>query len=484
MGIVDPLPVTEKGTNFSPYLELNHRWGSSVDARFQRMGGGWRGWCWRRILSRSVPKFLSLPIVAAEMGERIILPPPMARHCEASMLSELPDALALVLWQDVRHVRDWAESTPEERAKLYPSPTARVRAKRREARLCASELAGPLDTFAAMKWGGRSVDPVALSAACTEVVEWAMEREHRQTAIEFAEAGAICHPTDPKLANVAGRLMREANDFVRSEIWFMRGIGIARENDDIVEQFWGHVGYGKLCKELSRIKDARKHLNRAARLAWREGPPTLAASAQHDICALLMVRGQLAEAAERARSALQWYPKSDPRLPFFAADVALMLVLGRHYVAATRLLRPVLRVVHLPSARAVILALSARAYAGVGANEEAALSRKRALRLLHNHPTVEGVVRWHLADAYRLGGNWESARVEAEAALAVATDQNDRETARLTHTLLRLIAERKPAPPRRIGGLQDLVAELSGKILRWAPRRGRQPGPWGLNRAA
>ena len=418
------------------------------------------------------------------MGERIILPPPMARHREAGILSELPDALGLVLWQDVRHLRDWAESTPEVRARLYCAPTARVLVKRRDARLCAGELMRALDTFAAMKEDPRSADPVALGAACTQVVEWALEREHTQTAIEFAEAGAICHPMDPKLANVAGRLTREANEYERSEVWFTRGIGIAREQENTIEQFWGHVGYGKLCKELGRIKDARRHLNRASRLAWREGPPTLAASAQHDICALLMVRGQLTEAAERARSALQWYPKSDPRLPFFAADVALMLVLGRHYSAATRLLRPVIRVVQQPSARAVILALTARAFAGAGASEEAALSRKRALKLLDEHPAVEGVVRWHLADAYRLAGNWEGARAEAEAALSVATDQNDGETARLTRTLLRLIAERKPAPPRSTSGLRDLVVELSERVSRWAPRRGRQPGPWGLNRAA
>lgn len=436
----------------------------------------------------SVPlctQFSTAPeFIRADMGERIIPPPPMPRHCEAGILSELPDVLGLVLWQDVRHLRDWAESTAEARAKLFHRPTAWVSGKRRDARLCAVALSAALDTFASMKEDARRADPAVIAAACEQVVAWASECERMHTAIEFAEAGAICHPADPRLANVAGRLTREANEYERSEIWFKRGIGIAREQENVIEQFWGHVGYGKLCKELGRIRDARKHLNRASRLAWNGGPPTLAASAQHDICALLMVRGQLKEAAERARSALQWYPKSDPRLPFFAADVALMLVLGRRYAAATRLLRPVIRVVQQPSARAVILALAARAFAGAGESEEAALSRKRALKLLHRSPVVEGVVRWHLADAYRLAGDWEPARAEAEAALAVAIQQNDRETTRLTRTLLRLIDERKPAPPRGTRDLRDFVAELTERITHWAPRRGRHPGPWGLNRAA
>lgn len=418
------------------------------------------------------------------MGERIIPPPPVARHREAEILEELPNPAGLVLWQDVRHLRDWAESAHEVRGGLFHPATAKVLTKRREARACAEALTGPLETFAAMKANPLDADPAELGAACEQVVEWALEREHPQTAIEFAEAAAILYPRNPKLANVAGRVTREANEFDRSEVWFGRGIGIAREQDNTVEQFWGHVGYGKLCKEQGRVRDAGRHLNRASQLAWKGGPPSLAASAQHDICALLMVRGHLSEAAEHARSALLWYPKSDPRLPFFAADVALMLVFGRRYAAAARLLRLVLRTVQQRSARAVILALTARAFAGAGEAEESAVMRKRALKLVSEHPGVEGVTRWHLADAYRLAGDWDAAQAEAETALSIATAQDDRETERMTRILLGLIARRKSAPPRGAGELREFVLQLTERVARWSPRRGRQPGPWGLNRAA
>lgn len=197
-----------------------------------------------------------------------------------------------------------------------------------------------------------------------------------------------------------------------------------------------------------------------------------------------MVRGQLAEAAERARRALLWYPKSDPRLPYFGADVALMLVLGRRYAAAARLLRPVLRAVRQPSARAVVLALSARAFSGAGEQEEAALMRKRCLKLLDKHSVLEAVARWHLADSYRHAQEWDAAEAEAKRALLIADSNNDRETARLTRTLLRLIAEQKAAPAAKVGDLRDLVVELADRIARWSPRPEREPGPWGLNRAA
>lgn len=264
-------------------------------------------------------------------GERIIPAPPRSRKREGAILNEVPNTLGLVLWQDLRHVCDWAESAPEVRTELFQPPTPNVVAKRRDARTHAGVIAPSLDAFAAMKANPTKCDPSELGAACQRIVEWALEREYPQTAIEFAEAAATVDASNPKFANIAGRLTRDACEYDRAEVWFNRGIGLAQAQGNTIEKFWGHVGYGKLYKEIGRVKDARKYLNRAARLAWKAGPPTLAASAQHDICALLMVRGYLSEAAQHARLALRWYPQSDPRLPFFGADVALMLVLARRY---------------------------------------------------------------------------------------------------------------------------------------------------------
>jgi len=421
------------------------------------------------------------------MGEpRIPPPPPRARRREREILGELPNVAGLVLWQDVRHLRDWAESSPEVRGDLFNPPTKNVLAKRREARASVPELGGPLDTFAALKASPLESNPAVVGTACERIVEWALTHDYTQTAIEWAEVAAVVDLENPKLANLAGRVNRNANDYERAEVWFKRGIALAREQDNVVERFWGHVGYGKLCKELSRVKDARKHLNRASALARKKGPPSLAASAQHDICALLMVRGRLTEAAARARRALALYPKSDPRLPFFGADVALMLVLTRRYAAAIRVLRVVLRVVQQQSARTAILALAARAFAGAGEPEEAAVFRQRALKLLSKHPSMEGVTRWHLGDAHRLAGNWEGARAEAEASLAFAKAQNDRETARMAQILLQLIEDRKAAPPRSgiNDDLREFVREVTERVARWSPRRGRGPGPWGMDRAA
>lgn len=420
------------------------------------------------------------------MGEQRIIPQvPRARRREGEILAELPDAVGPVLWQDVRHVRDWAETGGDVRLVLFsPSGRAAV-ARRAEARGSVPELADALTTFAALKARPADFDEKRLAAACDAVVEWALRNDYVQTAIEWAEVAATVAPTDPRLANSAGRITRNANEFERAEVWFLRGIGLARTLGSDVEKFWGNAGYAKVCKELGRVKAARRHLNRAARIARKSGPPSLAAALHHELCAFLMLRGHLQEAEARARKALALYPKSEPRLPFFGADVALMLVLSRRYSLGARVARVVLRILDGHSARPAMLALVARAFAGAGEQEEAAVHRTRALKLLAKHPQYEAITRWHLADALRLLGKWEAARAEAEIALKVAGGLNDREAVWGIRMLLRRIDERRTAPAARVTSSdREFVRQLSDKLMRWAPRRGRDSGPWGLDRAA
>ena len=111
--------------------------------------------------------------------------------------------------------------------------------------------------------------------------------------------------------------------------------------------------------------------------------------------------------------------------------------------------------------------------------------RRRALKLLDKHRAMEPVTHWHLADAQRLARNWSAAEAEAEQALAVAVDHNDREIERLTRILVRQVAERRSVRPKRTGYLRDFLRLLAARLEAWSPQRGRNyPGPWGEDRAA
>ena len=89
-----------------------------------------------------------LPRQQTKMG--IIPPPPPERLREGEIrkgeiLKELPNTLGLVLWQEIRHLRDWAESASEVRSGLFPPPTLEVQARWRETRETAAELRRAFD---------------------------------------------------------------------------------------------------------------------------------------------------------------------------------------------------------------------------------------------------------------------------------------------------------------------------------------------------
>jgi len=320
------------------------------------------------------------------------------------------------------------------------------------------------------------------------VVEWALAREHTQTAIEFAEAAAVVAPDDPAMANLAGRVTRNAGEYARAEVWFNRAIGSARERNDKIELTRAHLGYGTLYKNLGRVREARKHLNSGSRIARRLGQPSLAAEAQHDICALLIERGRYVEAEQHAVIALKWYPKNHPRLPLFAADVALLLTLRKNFSAAARVLRGTTRLLGSPAAKAAVVALYSRALAGAGHADEAAHQAQRALYLLKRHHEWEALTLWHLAAAERRSGRWELAEAHALRALEIATERGDRETARRSQrTLSHIVSRMPPTPPiiRKNEQFRLFVETLTTRISEWSPRRARaRRAPWGDQWAA
>ena len=415
------------------------------------------------------------------MGDKHkIVPPPRQRHLERRILDEARHTLGLVLWQSLRHVRDWAETAPESRAALFPPETpAWVAQKQVEARAQAPELSAALDRFWLLARAPLAAAAHELADACESVSAWAEERGFSETAIEFAEAAAVVATEDPRRANLAGRVNRGAADFARAEAWFERGIGLARARKNRVEYTRGHLGYGILCKELGRVGCARRHFNTASMVAMKEGYEWLAAEVQHDLFALLIVRGHYAEAERHARKALEWYPKHHRRFPFFVADLAFLLVCQRHFTPAAALLGEFVRAVRGPTEQVLGLSLLVRALAGAGQRDAFERTRRRLQKALARDTTWEPAARVNLAEADRSAGWWESAEANARAALELASARLDTEPARLATRLLTQIAKRAPAPaevPRHDEPFRALVEAARKRLAEWMPGRcGRRP---------
>jgi tetratricopeptide (TPR) repeat protein len=413
------------------------------------------------------------------MGEERSIPaPPLPRRREREILTEIPSVLGLVLWQEARHLRDWAETPVSARGVLFPSPPlhARVLALRRQARAEAGDdLTDPLTVFQRLLTSGAEADPRQLASACEKVALWAIKHEHVETAIEYAEAAAITDPLDAKRANLAGRLTRNAHENARAEIWFRRGIGLARLQRDKIELARGHLGRGILYQEMGRLRSAKKHMHTGARVARSQGLDWLAAEAEHDLMLLLAVHGRHAEAEQHAKLALRWYGSRHARFPLFAADIALLLVFERNYHDAARLARGALRHIEHPASRSVVLALLARALVGAGFPDELDRLRRRVVGIVKAHREREAVALWHLAAAERAARRWVAAEESAGRSLAIALRQGDRETSKFAARLLTAIQARKLAPPpgalRKDPEYRSFYEELSARLSKWSPER-------------
>ncbi|HEU0016645.1 MAG TPA: hypothetical protein VFQ45_23385 [Longimicrobium sp.] len=391
----------------------------------------------------------------------------------------MPTTLGLVLWQAARHVRDWA-AQPEARPALFHPPPrpAWVAAKRAEARALAPGL--PLDRILDVTAAPLGVEPRALAEACRQVALWGEEHGHREVAIHFAEAGALAAPWDARLANLAGRLTRNAGDYHRAELWLERGIGLARERHDYVEHARGHLGMALLCKLLRRDKRARKHFHAAAVTAQKSGREWLAAEAEHDLLAMMIERGYLASGYIHARRALKWYPKHHPRFPLFAADFACLLIRDGKYADASAVLSAAREAVQDPAQRIVIQALHLRAVVGVGdplsltvAREVEQVIEEQAIE----SAALEAAARFHLAEAERGLQRWKEAEENARVALGIATKRRDTEFQRVLAELLEEVQARYvPVPPGELPrpGVAELVEAIGERLVRWSPtRRGR-----------
>ncbi|HEX5723923.1 MAG TPA: hypothetical protein VFX98_00580, partial [Longimicrobiaceae bacterium] len=382
----------------------------------------------------------------------------------------------LVLWKLLRQVRVWAATPPERRAGLLRAPAPAALAALAEARTGAPEIADALDRATAAL---RDPQGEGLAAALHAVAGWAQGRS-AEAALQYAEAAAVVDPGAAERANYAGRLARDGTDHWRAEVWFERGIGLARARGDHVEYIRGHLGYGILLRTLGKVRGARKHFDTASILAKKDGRRWLAAEAQHDLFYLMADASAYAEAERHARRALAWYPKHHPRVPFLAADFAFVLVCRRHHAEAVELLEGFLRAVEAPGEQLLGMSVLVRALACSGRLRDFERLRRRLRKLLAEHDEFEPAARINLAEAERAAGMWEAAEANARTALSLARARREAQPERLAAALLAQVTARVPAPPAELlpadRELQGVVRAFVARLAAWSPRRpGRAP---------
>lgn len=421
-------------------------------------------------------------------------PAPNPRGKEMDILREVDGQLGAFLMFAVRRVHDWMEIPEEQRESYFepdpasgPERRARFRstAAERLALACAEapELSDTLSTLASVFAATGSEIQAQLAEACDTVSAWAEARGQTETAVRFAEAAATVEPNSPKRANLAGRACRIANLWSRADVWYLRGIGMSRQQKSRKEYFRGHLGAGAVAYLQGRYADARRHFLSGAWKARDVGKLPLAARAQHDLLLLAVETNELTRAVGHARRALKWYPRHHARIPYLVHDYAYLLVSIRQDRLALRLLDLVLGVITAPHERLLVLGTVARAAGG-----HADCDRFGAAQAFVE--TMSTVYHQHAAQALCDVARgawmlelWEIAERVAVRARRMAKEQGRKDTADAAERILEWVACRTsaPAPPALPRGMlaevEKLALEYQFRMEKWKPRPGETAPP-------
>jgi hypothetical protein len=269
------------------------------------------------------------------------------------VLHHVNGALAYPLFRALRDTLLWADVATAERKGLFRGDLALVADGNDTS---DPSLTVALTTFTAIASAPDEVDPSSVSAACLSVAQWAARQGLPEVELTFSVAAARAQSQNPDLACIAGRIARELDLFDLSREWFSYGLGIARRTGNETAYATACLGRAITEEKAGRGRGARRWFVRAWRAAKRGKLRTLAAAARHNMIALSLADGNLAEGQRHIISAYKLYGRRSPLLFRLANDAAGLWSIFGFYSIALPLYEAALPHVNVWSERAAILA--------------------------------------------------------------------------------------------------------------------------------
>ena len=243
---------------------------------------------------RSARRWCVPPAIMRSPGERV----------EGSgILAESSGDLGLLLWRTVRDVALWGDTPQDLRGNLFAAGSGDARVARLAEADLPSAISASVDTIHGMLTLGARADGAVLSICCLEVAAWAHGSGLQETAIAFAQAGAVAAPEFGEAALHTGIYALRAGQVVRAGTWLRRAVGVSRREGN-------RPAYAAALVELGRLYESDERpvpAERFFRLGYRAGRRYSARSARmqavHGLFRLARARGDAASAAEFALAA-------------------------------------------------------------------------------------------------------------------------------------------------------------------------------------
>lgn len=292
-----------------------------------------------------------------------------AQSSDAVLLAAAPPEHALVLWRVYQRLAVWTGG-PGAWAALGGAEAGRafeeavLRHDFGDAALWA-----PLGVIATQLRAPARADSAVLANACLSVADWALGRDAGAAALLFAELGAEAWPENPRVAWVAGKLMRARAAHREAALWFHRAARVAVWNEDWEAQALALNSLGNLYLKVGDYPEARRFLTGAYRVATRQRLRTLKAEILHDFVVLAVMTGDHRRAERHAADAFAAYPPRHPNLPRLAYDVSHLWMLQGHFARASRVFRALLPCFEDPERLVLTLGGAARTAGALGDGE-------------------------------------------------------------------------------------------------------------------
>lgn len=337
------------------------------------------------------------------------------------IVRELPAELALSVWQTLRSVLMWAAELPGHRSDLFePRAMQDWEAELLEGTFDA-DLRDPLAVIVGELAAPQAADAEHLAHACLCVTEWGLAHNATRTALAYAEAAALCRPDHPRYAWMAGRMLRTHGYLREAEEWIRRGVRVAGTTGDWEAQVLGLNSLGNVLYDIGKYREAQRSQIQALRGVRKHALRDREGEVLHDLFVATAYVGELDEAEEYARAALDSYGPEHHRLAALAYDVTFLWMKRGEFSRALSVLVELSDHFREPHERVVVCASTARAAAACGAEDIHARFSSEAASLATESQTGRGVpyALYELGLAASSVGHWEAAQqflVRAECA--------------------------------------------------------------------
>jgi tetratricopeptide (TPR) repeat protein len=405
---------------------------------------------------------------------RIAQPPPQPLP-DHSILGDLDEPLARVLWRGLRDVREWGVATPTQRGELFSQPGAEFREAMLFASVQAPALADAIGTLASLRTSPRVITTRDLVEACVTVRDWADNRGLVVTALAYAEAAAGLDLDNPILACDAGKAARRAAFADHAESWFDRAIKLAARLKNRREQIRALLGLGALMREIGRFQEAREFIGRASNMAASTRRNRQAAESSHDLLAIAIEDGSYDECEAYVLDALRTYPIHHPSIPRLVHDWAFYLVRRSLYCEAVPLLVAIVPTARRPELKMLYQGTLARAAAGAGRRRLYDESVRGVVALSGVHQEFAAAALANSAEGARFFHEWDRAEGYAARAVEIASERAEVDVQRGALEILDAIATREAAEPQALPPAGSRVEAITGQVMALMHQRQKPP---------